>query len=189
MSDAEGMVPESVVPPPTHSLRLVEKWAAHRGDGTSRGGGIFESGRIEPIVRIHHGAAPIYVRDRGKCLMVLGVIEIPEEARHGLARAPPDDRMVFLHGLREILMACPRVGFGFGPSGAENPEQIERIVLDSTIQIAENDPGSFNRFCDAIQEIETILLRAMTFLFEAAPSRKGGAVYSSSTPPPASLYL
>ncbi len=177
------------IPPLTRSLLLIEKWAHHRGDGTSRGGGMFSPGKVEPVVRIHHGSAPIYVRDLGKCLMVLGVYELPSEARARLEDAPAADRGLFLRGLREVLMSCPRVGFGLSPAGTSDPRRLDRIILDQTIQILEDDPDSFNRFCDAIQETETILLRVSEHVHEFASVSAGAATYSSGSPPPTELYL
>ncbi len=187
-----GMVAESeakpVLPPMTRALLLIEKWAHHRGDATSRGGGIFVPGRAEPVVHILHGSAPIYVRDLGKCLMALGVYDIPKEVRGRLAGAPMADRLQFYIGLREILMSCPRVGFGLAPAGALDPRDLERVVLDQTFQIAENDPASFNRFCDAIQETETILLRVADFMHAFVPLTSRTQTYSSGAPPPSELY-
>ena len=150
---------------------------------------MFGPGGPEPVVHIRHGSAPIYVRDLGKCLMVLGVIDVPKEVREHFQRAAPGERLLFHQGLREILMSCPRVGFGLAPAGAGDPSQLQEVVLDQTIQIAENDPASFNRFCDAIQETETILLRAAGFLQRFAALPSNAPTYSSGTPPPAELYL
>ncbi len=178
-----------VRPPMTRPLLLVEKWARHRGDRTSRGAGIFDSGRVEPIVQVHHGSARIFVRDLGKCLMILGVDEIASEARASLARSSEAERGQFLSDLREILMSCPRVGFALAPAQFRDAGEVERILLDQTIQIAENDPASFNRFCDAIQETETLLLRVAAYVERSLPTSARAAAYSSTTPPPTELYL
>lgn len=180
---------ERVLPPMSRSLLLIEKWAHHRGDATSRGGGLFVPGKVEPVVRVHHGSTPIYVRDLGKCLMVLGIFEIPKEAREKLAAASEPERWEFLGELREILMSCPRVGFGLDPTGVRDPKELLRIVLDQTIQVAENDAASFNRFCDAIQETETLLLRTAAYVRQFVPVAETAATYSSSSPPPSELYL
>ncbi len=179
-------LPEPVLTP---SLHLVEKWAAHRGDRTSRGWGLFGPGRPETVIRIHHGAVPIYVRDLGKCLMVLGILDLPREVRDRLEETSPADRAEFLDALQDELMACPRVGFSIAPSEARGVAGLERVALDQTLQVAENDPASFNRFCDAIQETETILLRVSELLrrFAVRPQEQAG--YTSSTQPPTELYL
>ena len=180
---------ETVIPPPTFPLLLVEKWARHRGDPTSRGGAVFASGQIEPVVQIHHGTFPIYVRDLGKCLTVLGVLDFPGPVREKLAAASTADRAQFLFGLQAILTACPRLGFSIGPRGVVDPREFERVVLDQTIQVEENDPAPFNRFCDAIQETETILLQAAGFVQLFVPIHAVGPRYSSGAPPPSELYL
>ena len=184
---AEGADP--AVPPLTRSLELAEKWAHHRRDATSRGAGIFAEGKVEPVVRIYHGSHPIYVRDLGKCLMVLGVLDIPAEVRARLGELSPAERAEFLENLEEQLMQCPRVGFGLAPPGVSDPSRLERGVFDQTLQIAENDAGSFNRFCDAIQETENLLLKALGFLQRSFPSTPVPLRYSSSTPPPRAPYL
>lgn len=183
---ADGAV---VVPPLTPMLLLAEKWAHHRHDRTTRGGAIFSEGRVEPVVQVHHGSVPIYVRDLGKCLMVLGSFDLPQELPVRLAEVSVEERGRFLSGLLEIVMSCPRVGYGFGPAGAGDVTELRRIVLDQTIQIAENDAASFNRFCDAIQETETLLLRAGAFLGGFLATAEGPPRYSSGSKPPSELYL
>lgn len=178
-----------VLPPPTPMLLLAEKWAHHRGDRTSRGGAIFAEGEVEPVIQVHHGSVPIVVRDLGKCLVVLGSFDLPEELPARLLAAPPEERARFLSGLLEIVMSCPRVGYGFGPAGAGDVTELRRIVLDQTLQIAENDAASFNRFCDAIQETETLLLRAGAFLNGFLATSEGPPRYSSGSAPPSELYL
>lgn len=177
------------VPPPTLSLLLAEKWARHRRDPTSRGGAIFAGGGVEPVVQVHHGSVPIFVRDLGKCLMVLGSIDLPEEVRQRVRLLGTEQRGAFLSGLQEILMSCPRIGFGFGPAGETDVREVRRIVLDQTLQVAENDAASFNRFCDAIQETETILLRTAAYLHQFVAATEAPVRYSSGTPPPSELYL
>lgn len=176
------------VPSATPALRLIEKWAAHRGDGSSRTAGVFVDARLELVIRIHHGSAPIFVRDLGKCLMVLGVIDLPGAVRTKLAGATEADRGRFIRELREILTSCPRVGFGLAPRDARDPSELDRLILDQTFQIAENDPGSFNRFCDAIQETETILLRVAELMERYVEQPAASLAYTSSTPPPTELY-
>ena len=185
----ERRLAQAPIPPLTPALLLIEKWAHHRGDGTLRGAGIFVPGRIEPVLRIVHGSAPIYARDLGKCLMVMGVYELPKEARERLQSADPNEGRAFLVELRQILMSCPRVGFALAPHDVVDPAELRGIVLDQTIQATENEAASFNRFCDAIQETETILLRVEEFLREFVPAERAVPAYSSNTKPPSELYL
>jgi hypothetical protein len=181
--------PQGDVPPPTRMLQLAEKWARHRHDGTSLGAATFGEGPVEPMVQIHHGSVPIFVRDLGKCLMVLGVLDIPPPVSDRLAQMSAEERGQFLSDLEKVLMSCPRIGFAFDPRGSVQAGALRRIVLDQTLQIAENDAASFNRFCDAIQETETLLLRAAAQLTEFLASGRGSPQYSSSSPPPTDLYL
>ncbi len=186
---AAAAVGSAELPAPTPALRLVEKFAHHRRDAAAWGWGIFGTGAREPIVRIHHGSVPIFVRDLGKCLMVVGVIDVPPEVREKLAKASGAEQEAFLSGLREELMQCPRVGFAFAPGPLRGAETLERIALDQTFQVAENDASSFNRFCDAIQETETILLRAAEYLRRFLVRSAETEVYSTNSSPPTSLYL
>lgn len=176
-------------PPSTRALRLAEKWARHRRDDVSWGWGVFGEDLREPVVRIMHGSSPIFVRDLGKCLMILGVVDVPAELRERLAGEPEGEREEFLQGLRLELTACPRIGFSLAPSDSPASVVPERIALDQTIQIAENDAASFNRYCDAIQETETILLGVEEFLRQALARSRERPVYSSSSPPPREIYL
>ena len=179
----------NAVVPPTAALLLAQRWARHRHDRTSWGSGDFGGARPEQLLRIHHGTAPIFVRDLGKCIMVLGVIDVPEDVRDWFVAAPPAERGRFLSGLREVLMACPRIGFSSAPSDLGGTECPERVALDQTLQIAENDAASFNRFCDAVQETETVLLMVVEYLRATEERAYEKAVYSSSLPPPKDLYL
>ncbi len=172
----------------TPSLRLAIKWAEHRGDGVSVGAAVYPNGRVEPVVRVHHGPAPIYIRDLGKCLLVMGYLEVPEAVRVKLAAAPSEERSAFLYELREILMSCPRIGFALAPGGVSESGRIERVGLDQTLQVAENDPGSFNRFCDAVQETETVLLRVLERMRAFAAHHEPPSTYSSGTAPPTDIY-
>ena len=183
------VVESEELPAPTPALRLAAKWARHRKDGTGWGWGVFGAGGKEPIVRIHHGSVPIFVRDLGKCLMVLGVIDVPEEVREKLRDASGGEREDFLHGLREELMQCPRLGYAFAPSPLREAGQLTRVAIDQTLQVAEDDAASFNRFCDAIQETETILLGTAEYLRRFLLRSAESAVYSSSSSPPTGLYL
>lgn len=184
----QALSPSVVALTQTPSLRLAVKWAQHRGDAVSIGAAVYPNGRVEPVVRIHHGPAPIYVRDLGKCLLVMGYLEVSDVVRQKLAAAPEEERSAFLHAMREILMSCPRIGFAIAPAGTTRPERIERVGIDQTIQIAENDPGSFNRFCDAVQETETVLLRFTELMRGFATRHEPPSTYSSGTPPPTDIY-
>ncbi len=144
---------------------------------------------MEPVIQVHHGVVPIFVRDLGKCLMVMGVLDLPAEVTERLEQLTPAERQRFLLGLEEILTACPRIGFSVDPKGATDVAAIRRVVLDQTLQVAENDAASFNRFSDAIQETETILLRANAFVGGFLPSLEMSPRYSSTGPPPSELYL
>ncbi len=180
---------ELPIPPPTAPLLLAEKWAHHRHDATSRGGAVFGQGDVEPVLQIYHGSAPIVVRDLGKCLMVLGAFEFAPETRARLNEASPGERGMFFSELEEILMSCPRIGYSLGPHGVTDARDVRQVVLDQTLQISENDPSSFNRFSDAIQETETVLLRASGFVKEFSQTVIGEPRYSSRTPAPSELYL
>ena len=180
--------PSAGSPEVTPSLRRAEKWARHRRDGASWGWGVFGGTAREPLLRIHHGSAPIFVRDLGKCLMVLGYVDVVPEVRQAIGRAPAEEREEFRVGLQGELMACPRIGYVFLPTPLHDLAALERIALDQTLQIAENDPASFNRFCDAIQETETALLRVTEFLRQFLRA-EAPSVYSSGSPAPTEIYL
>ena len=173
----------------TASLRLAGKWAKHRRDQVSWGRGNFGGPRPEPVLRIHHGSVPIFVRDLGKCLVVHGIIDLPEELRSWLAQLPEAGRAEFFQRLLEALMSCPRMGFSLVSPSDHDEELPVRAALDQTLQVAEDDAASFNRFCDAIQETETVLLR-VSGLFHATLARAvERPLYSSSLPAPRDLYL
>ena len=171
------------------SLRLASKWARHRRDQVSWGQGNFGGARSEPVLRIHHGSVPIFVRDLGKCLVVLGVIDIPGDVRSWLTKRPQPEKAEFLQHLLEVLMSCPRIGFSLASAAGAGDDLPERAALDQTLQVSENDAASFNRFCDAIQETETVLLRVSELVHSTLARAEVRPVYSSSLPAPRDLYL
>jgi hypothetical protein len=174
---------------PSPALRLAAKWARHRRDPTEWGRASFGTGAPEMVLRIRHGAVPLLVRDLGKCLTVLGIVDLSPEVRTWIAALAPAERERFLLGLRLQLMSCPRIGFSWGTIETPGQNMPERIALDQTLQISEDDPASFNRLCDAIQETETVLLRALEYLGAARRRAEETVLYSSTTEAPGELYL
>ena len=177
------------VPALTPQLQLAEEWARAKGDQVDHGAGIFEPGRVEPVLRVHHGPAPIYVRDMGRCLQVVGTLALPAEFRASLRAMDEAARAGALSDLREALMACPRVGFTLSPRTATDITEIAVVSVDQTLRISASDPSTFNRFADAIQEAETILLRVADLVGLYGSAYHRHRTYSSTTPAPSELYL
>lgn len=177
------------VPVLSPALELAERWAREKGDEVGRATGVFGNGPPEAVLRLHHGPAPIVLRDLGGCLQVMGSLQLPEGFRASLKEMDEDGRQELLSALREELMSCPRVGFMLGPESAAGLTDLDRVVVDSVLRLGADDAQTFNRFADAIQETETVLLRVADLIGTFGTSYHRQRAYSSSTPPPADLYL
>ncbi len=144
-------------------MALAEKWANETGRKTQRAlSGPLPDGTRIPVLLITHGTIPVLVREQGSCVVVFIQAKVPDDVRKKLANLAPEDKRKLLIILRGELSSNGRAGFSFIPQKFSSVDQLEGLNVEQLLKILENDVGSFNRFCDALQETVTTAMRAMS---------------------------
>ena len=136
-------------------------------------------GQVVPAIGIQHGPAKILVVERDGFLTMVAQIDIPAPMRESLSRFGIQLQEKMLETLKLAFMDVPRVGWTILPPSSTRIDQVERVLITELLRISESDIGSFNRFCDAIQELTTLVVRAIQVY--TAPSK-------GSTSPNSPMY-
>jgi len=146
------------------SLVIAEKWAKEMGKTTQRGEAVDDQGIKSAMLAITHGDKPVYVRENNSCISVFILIEIPSELRKKISELPKETQLKLQMGLRHELLSNARTGFAFIPPKMESMASLEKIVIEQLLRISKDSTASFNRYSDAIQEVVTTAVRAMSIL-------------------------
>jgi hypothetical protein len=166
------------------SLVLAEKWANEAGKSTERVmSDALPDGTKVPLLVVTHGAFKVAVREQGSCLVVFTQPRIPEAVRSKLTSLSPEDQQRVMITLRGELSSNSNIGYLFLPTKLASLDQLEAFGVERLLKIAEDDIGCFNSFCDAIQEVVTITVKAMTIFGVLVPTQtpSTSAVRSAST--------
>jgi hypothetical protein len=124
--------------------------------------GPLPDGTRQPGLLITHGAINILVREQGSCVAVFIVVKVPDDVRGKLANLMPEDKQRFYITLRGELSSNSRTAFSFIPQNLGDVGQLEALNIEQLLKISEDDVSSFNRFCDALQEIVTTTVKALS---------------------------
>jgi hypothetical protein len=92
------------------------------------------------------------------------LIDVPPEVTKAIARTPITTRQWIEVNLRYELTSNGRTAFTLRPRTMQDITQLRRITVEQLIRISEDDPASFNRLADAIQEVVTTASRASAVL-------------------------
>lgn len=78
--------------------------------------------------------------------------------------------------------------FRFPPKGVREAAHLDRLVVEQLIRVSRDDPGSFNRFVDAIQEVVSGTARAMAFLGSLVEETDSGPDRGKGPTTPSGMY-
>lgn len=142
-------------------LTLAEKWANETGRKTERTSRTLPNGtKLPPVLTIIQGDFKIFVTEQGSCVLVFVPIKIADNVRQKLTELTPADRQRVQIAFTGELLSNSRTGYMFVPQKFTSIDQLEGYTVQQVLKIAHNDVGTFNRFCDAIQETVTIAVKA-----------------------------
>jgi len=160
----------SSVPPP---LTLADRWARELGKTTRLMELLDSDGSKGVVLLIVHRDHRIFIQARGECIVVTVLIEIPTEVTAAIARqSAPMKRRIEVN-LRTELASNGRTAFTLRPAAMTDIEQLRRITVEQLMKVSEDDPSSFNRLADAIQEVVTTAARASAVLTPFLPTEEG----------------
>jgi hypothetical protein len=145
------------------------------------------NGGAEPILLVAQGSFDLTIRVQGVCIAVALVVDVSAETRGQFARMAARLQGKALLALRAHLFQQPRTSARIEPAGAETIGAVERLVVEQIIRIATDDPSSFNRLADGLQEVASAAAGAFS---------KVGAIVGAATegadrqpgPPPTGMY-
>ena len=95
-------------------------------------------------------------------MVVFVQVKVTDDVRKKLADLAPEDKQRLLIALRGELSSNSRTGFSFIPQKFSSVDQLEAFNVEQLLKISEDDVSSFNRFCDALQEIVTTAMKAVS---------------------------
>jgi hypothetical protein len=169
------------------SLALAEKWANETGMSTERMmSDPLPDGTKVPLLLVTHGTFKVLVREQGTCVVVFTEPTIPDAVRNKLTSLPPEDKQRVMIALRGELSSNSSIGYAFFPTTLTSLDQLVAFSVQRLLKIAEDDIGCFNGFCDAIQGVITITVKAMTIFGIFVPTQTPSATAVRSAP--ATLY-
>lgn len=178
--------PEEPVHLPT-SLALAEKWANETARETKRIlSNPLPDGTRVPLLLIAHGAGNALVSELGSCIAVSVQAKIPDDVRKKLASLEPEVKQRLLIAFVGELSSNARTGYLLLPQKFSSVDQLEMFSVQQTLKISEDDVSSFNRFYDALQEIVTTALRALS-VFGLLTSTQGSST-TAVKPASGALY-
>jgi hypothetical protein len=138
-----------------------------------------------PLLLVTHGAFKVVVREQGSCVVVFTQPRIPDAVRKKLASLPPEEKQRVMITLRGELSSNTRLAYGLFPPNLTSLDQLEAFSVERLLKIAEDDIGCFNGFCDAIQEVVTITVKAATLFGVFVPTETPS---TTARPAPTTLY-
>ena len=169
------------------SLTLAEKWMNETGRGTRHVlSDPLPDGTRLPLLLVTHGPFQVIVREQGSCIAVGAQIQIPDDVRKKLVGLSPEDQQRLSITLRAELSSNGRTAYSYHPQDVTSTNGLEGFMVEELLKIAENDVGSFNRFCDAVQEVVTIAGKGIAVLGLFTPSQSPSTTAVRSAP--GSLY-
>lgn len=164
-------------------LALAERWAKDSGRTVERTRGRGPEGEIPAIV-IKHGAYPIVAYMEHKCVRISASAQVAQQVRDKLTRLVENDQRRVLIALTNELLSNARTGYDVVPHGLASVTGLEQINVAEIIALSEEDPGSRNRFMDAVQEVVTVMVRALRILAIAGDQPPPTTSMAPSSPPP-----
>ena len=176
------------MPPPPNVpdvLLLAEKGARAMGNQT-RLVEIAKGGRDRGgLLVVMHGDQPALVREQMECISVFILMDIPDELVVEIAKLPSEYQKRLEVNLRGALLSHGRTAFALWPIRLRSIGELRRISIEQTLRISEEDPSSFNRYADAIQEVVTTTARVSKVLAPlfASGGDSGGTSADKGVPP------
>lgn len=143
------------------------------------------NGTKVPLLVIAHGAFKVIAREQGTCLIVSAPVQVTSEVRKKLSGLPPEDKPRVLITLRGELASNSRTGYAYHPPNLTTIDQLEGFVAEQLLKISKDNIGSFNRLCDAIQEVVTVATKGIAILGLFVPPQ---STSSAVRPASATLY-
>jgi hypothetical protein len=116
--------------------------------------------------------------------------DVPKEVKDRLAKLSPELQQQVLVTFVDRLLRHPRSGYAVQPVGFKGLHQMDRWVVTQVVRVDEEDPGTFQRFADALQEVATVFMGAGMVLAAVMQRPPPGADSGSSAtaPPPPGMY-
>jgi hypothetical protein len=134
-------------------LVLAQRWAVALSRETRSANLVGPDGRAEIVLLVAHGPRDLTVRATGTCITVSLAVEFAKEVRDTFGGLPRSAQLRALRAVRTRLFQQPRTSFSIDPPGAVSIVQVTRVVVEQTFRISEDDPSSFNRFAEGLQEV------------------------------------
>lgn len=161
--------PESVKFGP--SLTVAEEWIRETGRETKRDlSPPLPDGKRIPLLVISHGLIKVLAREQGSCLIVSVAMPVHDAIRKKLSGLTPEDKQKVMIALRGELSSNSRGWYGYSPADATSLDQMQSFYVEQLLKVSKDDPSSFNRLCDAIQEVVGVAVKGLTILgFFAQP--------------------
>ena len=170
-------MPEEREPSWPVQLVLAEQWAAELFRDAWRVVAASQDGQGEAVLLIAHGSHDLSVRAMGTCIAVALVVEFGPEVHDALAALPTPKQRRALQAVRSHLLQQQRTSFAIEPPGAVATAEVTRVAVEQVLRISRDDPSSFNRFADGLQEVAAAaagaLARLGAFVEEGANDRRG----------------
>ncbi len=161
-------------PPP---LALAEGWARELSRPTRRATVAGPESTSEAVILVAHGSRDLTVRAFGTWVAVALIVEFSPEARDVFLALPDSTQVRALRAIRAQLVQQPRTSFAIEPREAVSIAEVTRVVVEQVFRISSEDPSSFNRFADALQEVSAAsagaFFRLGAFIEGASKDRPG----------------
>lgn len=101
-------------------------------------------------------------------------IEVLKEAL-SLGQVDPKKGPEHMGTIEALLGWNPRNAHATEPDGVSDLFQLKSVAISQTVRITKNDPSTFNRFADALREVESggakvqLFLRTLSYVSPKAP--------------------
>lgn len=148
--------------PPADSpqLQTVLAWARDLQLGIEPLEARDASGATLPGLALIRGQLRLSLLEIKGVLHLICDLNVPPQVRDATRKLKAKLQEEMLIALRQALSESPRVGWVLMPPTTARIGDLEQIRLTEAFRITAADPGTFNRFADAVQELATAALKA-----------------------------
>lgn len=154
------------------------------GNTTGRTEGSDPNGKRVIALTIQHGAALLVAVEQNEVLGLLASMEFPKDLRDQVSQLPKKTQEKMLYTIKQVLMETPRIAWQMQPPTLTIMGELDKLQLSEFMRLDEDNPETFNRFADAIQELSTLVVRVGTVVGQLFT----GASTGGGESPNASIY-
>jgi len=174
---------------PTEILLLTKRWVGEMGKRSRFVELQDRDGLRGAVLVVDHLGWKVFIQERSRCILVMVIVDIPRALVEKVSSMPEPIQSRLECNLRIELTSNARTAYTLRPSQAQHLSSLRRMTVEQLIRVSGDDPSSFNRLVDAIQEVVTTATRASSVLTPFLPKDDEESAGLSEDDAPLGMYV